>query len=73
MAIEQLTANGFIKDPPARREHLLDVLEAASLGQGNLLFLDNGIDGTPRKLSYASLFDEAKVCHTHHARIVQAA
>lgn len=66
MAIEQSAANGLTKDTPTRCEHLLDVLEAASLRKGNLLFLDNGIDGTPRKLSYAALFDEAKVRYARY-------
>lgn len=46
---------------PARCEHLLDLLDAAAAGQNGLIFLEDGIDLTPLKMTYVELRDRAKV------------
>jgi hypothetical protein len=46
---------------PARCEHLLDLLDAAATGETGLIFLEDGIDASPLKVTYAELRDRAKV------------
>lgn len=42
-------------------KHLLDLLKTAALSDAGLLFLDNGVNEAPNRLSYASLFEKAQV------------
>jgi hypothetical protein len=46
---------------PERSEHLLDLLDVAAAGPNGLIFLEDGIDAPPLKLTYAELRDRAKV------------
>lgn len=45
----------------AHHEHLLDLLDAAAASQQGLIFLNDGIEAAPLKMSYAGLRDQAKV------------
>lgn len=62
MAAEQIIAPNGSSPSPARYEHLLDLLDAAATSQNGLIFLEDGIDATPLKVTYAELRDRAKVC-----------
>jgi hypothetical protein len=62
MTAEQVLVSDSPLAPPARCEHLLDLLDVAAAGQNGLIVLENGIDATPLKVTYAELRDRAKVC-----------
>lgn len=61
MTAEQVPVSDNPLALPARCDHLLDLLDAAAAGQNGLIFLDDGIDATPLKVTYAELRDQAKV------------
>jgi hypothetical protein len=61
MTAEQVPISNSPLVSPARCEHLLDLLDVAAVGQNGLIFLEEGIDATPLKVTYAELRDRAKV------------
>ena len=61
MTAEQIPVSDSPLVLPARCEHLLDLLDVAAAGQNGLIFLEDGIDATPLKVTYAELRDRAKV------------
>lgn len=61
MTAEQLPVSDSPLASPARCEHLLDLLDVAAAGQNGLIFLEDGLDATPLKVTYAELRDRAKV------------
>ena len=62
MTAEQVPVSNITLASPAQCEHLLDLLDvAAAAGQNGLIFLEDGIDATPLKVTYAELRDRAKV------------
>jgi len=61
MTDEQVPVSDGPSASPARCEHLLDLLDVAAAGQNGLIFLEDGIDATPLKVTYAELRDRAKV------------
>lgn len=60
MTAEQVPVSDSPLASPAQYEHLLDLLDAAA-GQNGLVFLEDGVDATPLKVTYAELRDRAKV------------
>jgi hypothetical protein len=62
MTAEQVPVSNSPLASPARCEHLLDLLDVAAAGQNGLIVLEDGIDATPLKVTYAELRDRAKVC-----------
>jgi hypothetical protein len=62
MTAEQVPVSGTPLASPARCEHFLDLLDVAAAGQNGLIVLEDGIDATPLKVTYAELRDRAKVC-----------
>lgn len=61
MTAEQAPVSDSALASPARCRHLLDLLDVAAAGQNGLIFLEDGIDATPLKMTYAELRDRAKV------------
>lgn len=61
MTAEQVPVTDSPLASPARCEHLLDLLDVAAAGQNGLIVLEDGIDATPLKVTYAELRDRAKV------------
>jgi hypothetical protein len=61
MTAEQVLVSYSPLASPARCEHLLDLLDVAAAGQNGLIILEDGIDATPLKVTYAELRDRAKV------------
>jgi hypothetical protein len=61
MTAEQVPVSNCPLVSPARCEHLLDLLDVAAAGQNGLIFLEDGIDAAPLKVTYAELRDRAKV------------
>lgn len=61
MTAEQVPVSDSPLASLARCEHLLDLLDVAAAGQNGLIFLEDGIDATPLKVTYAELRDRAKV------------
>jgi len=61
MTAEQVPASNSLLASPARCEHLLDLLDVAAAGPNGLIFLEDGIDVTSLKVTYAELRDRAKV------------
>lgn len=61
MTAEQVPVSDSPLASPTRCEHLLDLLDVAAAGQNGLIFLEDGMDATPLKVTYAELRDRAKV------------
>lgn len=61
MTAEQVPVSDSPLASPARCEHLLDLLDVAAAGQNGLIVLEDGIDATPLKVTYAELRDRARV------------
>ena len=61
MTAEQMPASDSPPTILVRSEHLLDLLNAAATGQNGLIFLEDGVDATPLKMTYTELRDRAKV------------
>ena len=61
MTAEQVPVSNSRLASPTRCEHLLDLLDVAATDQNGLIFLEDGTDATPMKVTYAELRDRAKV------------
>ena len=61
MTAEQILVSDSPPTSQVRFEHLLDLLNAAATGQNGLIFLEDGVDATPLKMTYTELRDRAKV------------
>ena len=61
MTAEQVPVSDSPLTSPTPCEHLLDLLDVAAAGQNGLILLEDGMDATPLKVTYAELRDRAKV------------